>query len=47
MENEVTVPLGLPRLNESPPQTADAADTRLQEGYECTDWYFCTKDLDS
>ncbi len=30
-----------------PPQTADEAEARLQEGYECTDWYFCTKDLDA
>jgi len=29
-----------------PPQDADAAEARLNEGYECTDWYFCTKELD-
>jgi len=28
-----------------PPGTAEAADTRVEEGYECTDWYFCKKDL--
>lgn len=28
-----------------PPQTAEDADARLEEGYECTDWYFCKKDL--
>ena len=28
-----------------PPQDAQAADTRINEGYECTDWYFCKKDL--
>jgi len=28
-----------------PPATADAAEARLSEGYECTDWYFCKKDL--
>jgi peroxiredoxin (alkyl hydroperoxide reductase subunit C) len=28
-----------------PPQDADAAEARLGEGYECTDWYFCTKSL--
>jgi peroxiredoxin (alkyl hydroperoxide reductase subunit C) len=28
-----------------PPQDTDAADARLGEGYECTDWYFCTKSL--
>ena len=28
-----------------PPATAEAAEARMNEGYECTDWYFCTKDL--
>ena len=28
-----------------PPATADAAEARMNEGYECTDWYFCKKDL--
>lgn len=28
-----------------PPSTAEAAEKRLNEGYECTDWYFCKKDL--
>jgi peroxiredoxin (alkyl hydroperoxide reductase subunit C) len=28
-----------------PPGTADAAVKRLDEGYECTDWYFCRKAL--
>ena len=28
-----------------PPQTADAAELRVGEGYECTDWYFCKKEL--
>jgi peroxiredoxin (alkyl hydroperoxide reductase subunit C) len=28
-----------------PPATADAANARLREGYECTDWYFCKKEL--
>ena len=28
-----------------PPATADAANARLKEGYECTDWYFCKKEL--
>lgn len=27
-----------------PPQTVDAANARLEEGYECVDWYFCKKD---
>jgi len=26
-----------------PPATAEAAEARMKEGYECTDWYFCTK----
>lgn len=28
-----------------PPATAEAAEARMTEGYECTDWYFCKKDL--
>lgn len=28
-----------------PPATADAAEARINEGYECTDWYFCRKAL--
>ncbi len=28
-----------------PPATAADADKRVQEGYECTDWYFCKKSL--
>ena len=28
-----------------PPATTDAAEARLAEGYECTDWYFCKKSL--
>ncbi len=28
-----------------PPPTAEAAEQRLQEGYECTDWFFCTKEI--
>ena len=28
-----------------PPQSAEAAEARLNEGYECTDWYFCKKAL--
>lgn len=26
-----------------PPQDMDAAEARMTEGYECTDWYFCKK----
>ena len=28
-----------------PPKTAEEAEARMQEGYDCTDWYFCKKDL--
>jgi peroxiredoxin 2/4 len=28
-----------------PPADADAAEKRMSEGYECTDWYFCKKSL--
>jgi peroxiredoxin (alkyl hydroperoxide reductase subunit C) len=28
-----------------PPQTAEAADKRLREGYEVTDWYFSKREL--
>lgn len=28
-----------------PPATAEEAEQRLAEGYDCTDWYFCKKDL--
>ncbi len=28
-----------------PPGTAEAAEKRMNEGYECTDWYFCKKAL--
>ncbi len=28
-----------------PPQDVAAAEARLKEGYECTDWYFCKKAL--
>lgn len=28
-----------------PPQDADAAEARMNEGYECADWYFCKKEL--
>jgi peroxiredoxin (alkyl hydroperoxide reductase subunit C) len=28
-----------------PPQDANGAEARMNEGYECTDWYFCKKDL--
>jgi peroxiredoxin (alkyl hydroperoxide reductase subunit C) len=28
-----------------PPKTAADAEERMQAGYDCTDWYFCTKNL--
>ena len=28
-----------------PPQTQEAAEARMKEGYECTDWYLCTREL--
>ncbi len=28
-----------------PPGTAEAAEARMSEGYECTDWFFCKKEL--
>mgnify|MGYP002414208219 FL=1 len=28
-----------------PPATAEQAQARMDEGYECTDWYFCKKSL--
>lgn len=28
-----------------PPGTAEAAEARMDEGYECTDWFFCKKEL--
>ncbi len=28
-----------------PPATAEEAEQRMDQGYECTDWYFCKKSL--
>ncbi len=28
-----------------PPSTQEEAEKRVNEGYECVDWYFCTKEL--
>ena len=28
-----------------PPKTQEEANQRMKEGYECTDWFFCKKDL--
>ncbi len=30
-----------------PPRSAEAAAERLEQGYECVDWYFCKKDLET
>ena len=29
----------------SPPTTAEGADRRLSEGFDCVDWYLCTRKL--
>lgn len=29
-----------------PPTTTEAAEARMNEGYECVDWYFCKKNLE-
>jgi peroxiredoxin (alkyl hydroperoxide reductase subunit C) len=28
-----------------PPLTADGAEKRVQEGFECVDWFLCKKEL--
>jgi peroxiredoxin (alkyl hydroperoxide reductase subunit C) len=28
-----------------PPSTAEDAEKRLEEGYECVDWFLCKKEL--
>ncbi len=28
-----------------PPATSEAAEARMNEGYECVDWYFCKKEV--
>ena len=28
-----------------PPKTAEAAEERVKAGYECTDWYFCKREI--
>ena len=33
------------RVSVPPPADMDAAEARMNEGYECTDWYFCKKAL--
>jgi peroxiredoxin (alkyl hydroperoxide reductase subunit C) len=47
-KNKVATPAGWQpgdKVIVPPPQDAEAAETRMGEGYECTDWYFCTKSL--
>ena len=49
-KNKVATPEGwMPgdKVIVPPPATAQAAEKRMDEGYECTDWYFCTKTLKS
>ncbi len=29
-----------------PPQTAEAAEERMKQGYECDDWYLCRRPLE-
>ena len=31
------------KMIEPPPAIKEAAEARVNEGYECTDWYFCKK----
>ena len=47
-ENSVATPEGWQagdKVIVPPPATAAQAQTRTDEGYECTDWYFCKKRL--
>lgn len=30
-----------------PPRTTEAAEERMKAGFDCVDWFFCTKDLPS
>ena len=44
--NKVATPEGWQLGNKvivTPPATTEAAEARVNEGYECTDWYFCKK----
>ncbi len=42
----ITVSIPSTRLKvTSRPASAEAAEARMSEGYECTDWYFCKRDL--
>ncbi|MCA1805606.1 MAG: peroxiredoxin [Xanthomonadaceae bacterium] len=47
-QNKVATPEGWQpgdRVIVPPPATAEDAEKRMNEGYECTDWYFCKKAL--
>ena len=47
-ENKIATPAGWQpgdKVIVPPPADMDAADARENEGYECTDWYFCQKSL--
>ncbi|HSH28490.1 MAG TPA: peroxiredoxin [Thiohalobacter sp.] len=45
-QNKVATPEGWQpgdKVIVPPPDTAEDAEKRMNEGYECTDWYFCKK----
>lgn len=47
-ENSIATPEGWQpgdKVIVPPPQGAQEAADRVEEGHECTDWYFCTKNL--
>lgn len=47
-QNKVATPEGWQpgdKVIVPPPGTAEDAEKRMNEGYECTDWYFCKKAL--
>ena len=53
MNNTTQSNIGMPRINEPAPAfeartthgDIAAAEARMNEGDECTDWYFCKKSL--
>jgi peroxiredoxin (alkyl hydroperoxide reductase subunit C) len=30
-----------------PPKTAEEAEQRMHEGYDCKDWFFCKRQLEA
>ena len=47
-KNKVATPAGWQpgdKVIVPPPGSVQDAEKRMKEGYECTDWYFCKKDL--